>query len=310
MLLVLKWTGPTKFKDHQSLGVLAALASCFRLPPNQACLGEGEAQHLTDHPHLPLRTWVSSTLTTPVPFPHPLCLPASRLRDAEKLTSQHVFRFDFANTALYHLPSLPVSIHFLSCCPSSFPVSGSPMALGPLLQSLVLMVFLPEANLSLAHGFGVPLGLPLTSTQESTSPFRVPLPLTLGTAVSRSYSLGLSKAKSFCLSESTEDHALLLSTPPHTQAPPEVPHEAHGCRTPLMRDPVKELPPEAMKLLGSLGNRSWTSEGPPGPGTFSAQTLSATQLTPSNSELQGASAWSIGRDKLQDPTSQGRTLWT
>lgn len=41
--------------------------------------------------------------------------------------------------------------------------------------------------------------------------------------------------------------ALPLSTLPHTQAPPGVPQEAHGRRTPLMRDPAEELPLGAMK---------------------------------------------------------------
>lgn len=141
-----------------------APTSSFRpFPPNQACGGEGKAQHLTDHPHLPLRAWVSSPLTTPVPFPHPLDLPASRLQNSgilksEKVTSQHVFHFDFANTVLYHLPSsLYPFVSRLSFIPHSCPVSSLHLGLSwssvPCPSTAVLMVFLPEANLSLAHGF-------------------------------------------------------------------------------------------------------------------------------------------------------------
>lgn len=38
----------------------------------------------------------------------------------------------------------------------------------------------------------------------------------------------------------------------HTQAPPGVPQETHGYRTPLMRDRAKEPPPEAMKAMTGL----------------------------------------------------------
>lgn len=55
--LVLKRTRPlAKFQDHQGLRDLVAPASSSGpCPPDQACLREGEAQHLVDHPHLPLR---------------------------------------------------------------------------------------------------------------------------------------------------------------------------------------------------------------------------------------------------------------
>lgn len=55
-----------------------------------------------------------------------------------------------------------------------------------------------------------------------------------------------------------------------------------------MGDPDKELPLGAMKAVTvSPGSSSWTSKGP---GPFSAHTLRATWLIPSNSELQGRSA--------------------
>lgn len=247
---------PKKFKDHQGLTDEVAPASSFGpFPPNQACLGKGEAQHLTDHPRLPLGAWVSSPLTTPAPFPHPLSLPASRLQDSgllksEKLTSQHVFPFDFANAVLYHPPSLPVSIRFSSFIPHSCPVLSLLLILSwPLAPCLntVFMVFLPEASLSLACGFGVPLGLSLISALESMSPFHTLLPLTLGTAVSRS---PFRPVQSKILSVRAHTRpALPLSTLPHTRAPPKVPQEAHRHGTLLMRDPAKELPPGAMKAV-------------------------------------------------------------
>lgn len=109
------------------------------------------------------------------------------------------------------------------------------------------MVSLPEASLSLASGFGVPLGLSLISALKSMSPFHTLLPLTLGTAVSRS---PFRPVQSKILSVRAHTRpALPLSTLPHTRAPPRVPQEAHGHGTLLMRDPAKELPPGAMKAV-------------------------------------------------------------
>lgn len=47
---------------------MTAASPSRRFPPNQACLREGEAQRFTDHPHLPLRAWVSSSLPLPSHF--------------------------------------------------------------------------------------------------------------------------------------------------------------------------------------------------------------------------------------------------
>ena len=137
----------------------------------------------------------SPALTTPVPFPPALGLPASRLQDSgilkmEKSASHHVLHFDFANTALCR-PHPPRVHSFLVFHPilhviphASFPASWSLPV--PCPTTAHLLVFLPEIDLSLARGFGVPLGLSPTSDLESVSPFRALSPLTLGTAISRS----------------------------------------------------------------------------------------------------------------------------
>lgn len=102
---------------------------------------------------------------TPIPFPHPLGLPTSRLQDSgllktEKSTSQHVFHFGFANAALSRPPTLPASIHFssfilypLSCLLSCILASRGPWSLIPILQISWSSHLI--ASLSLAHGFGV-----------------------------------------------------------------------------------------------------------------------------------------------------------
>lgn len=185
MLLVPKWTGPTKFRDHQGLRDLVASASSPRpFPPNHACLGQGEAQQLTVIPTV-TQGWASSSSATPVPFPHPLGRPASRLQDSgllktEKLTSQHVYNFVFANTAL----CCPLSslYPFISHLSFASPVLSPPVlhlglswSLVPCPKTAVLMVFFPEAHLSLAYGFGAPLGVSPLSAPESVSPFSHPL---------------------------------------------------------------------------------------------------------------------------------------
>ena len=123
---------------------MASASSPRPFPPNQTCLGQGEAQQLTVIPTV-TQGWASSSSTTPIPFPHPLGLPASRLQDSgllktEKLTSQHVYNFDFANTTL--LPSPPPCIHsflishFLvpSYLLSCIWASHGPWSFGPKLQ--------------------------------------------------------------------------------------------------------------------------------------------------------------------------------
>ena len=133
---------------------------------------------------------------TPIPFPHPPGLPTSRLQDSgllktEKSTSQHVFHFGFANAALSRAPVLPASIHFssfilypLSCLLSCILASRGPWSLTPVLQISWSSYLI--ANLSLARGFGVLLGLSPTFDLESASPFRALLPPIPGTAIPRS----------------------------------------------------------------------------------------------------------------------------
>lgn len=98
-------------------------------------------------------------------------------------------------------------------------------------------------------------------------------------------------------------HALPLPTAPYTEAsaPPGVPQEAHGHRTPLVTDPGKAA---SRVREGS----DWALRG--AELDFSAHALRSSRLTPSNSEFQGRSAWNIGRDGLQAPISQDGTLWT
>lgn len=117
-------------------------------------------------------------MTTPVPFPPPLGLPASRLQDSgilkvEKPTSRHVLRSDFANTA----PCRPHSPCPLASCPSSPCPCRPPMPLPaswalpvPCPTTADLMVFLLEIDLSLARGFGVPFGLSPTSAWNQQAP--------------------------------------------------------------------------------------------------------------------------------------------
>lgn len=147
---------------------MTSASSSRHFPPNQACLREGEAQHFTDHPHLPLRAWVFSSLPLLSHF-----LPAFRLQDSDLLkteesTSSHVFHISFANTALSCLPCLPfisALIHFssfilrLSCLLSGILASGL-WFLTPVLQISRSSCLI--ASLSLTHSLGVLLGLSLT----------------------------------------------------------------------------------------------------------------------------------------------------
>lgn len=110
--------GPDKVQGpsgSQKLGGPTLIFKSFL--PNQAHLGQSEAQHLIDCPHLLLKA-------TSIPFPHPLGLPASRLQNSdlpksEKAASQHLFQFGFANRALCLCPTLPASFHFSPFLPYS-----------------------------------------------------------------------------------------------------------------------------------------------------------------------------------------------
>ncbi|KAF6109530.1 hypothetical protein HJG60_010803 [Phyllostomus discolor] len=258
MLLVPKWPGPTEFRDHQGLRDSVASASSPRpFPPNQACLGQGEAQQCTVIPTV-TQSWASSSSTTPVPFPRPLGLPASRLQDSgllktEKLTSQHVYNFDFVNTALCCSPVLPASTHVSSLIPQSRPVScpasGPLTVLGPLPQNCSSHGLPPRSPpisgrwfggsfWAISHfcpGISKPLSYLLTPYSRDCY-FRIIL---------------LSKAKPFCLSGTV---ICPVCSATHTCH-----QERHRCRTPLRRDPAKELPPGVMKAMtDSPGNSSWT----------------------------------------------------
>lgn len=123
VLLLPSGLDPTKLEDHQNLRDLVASASSSRL---------------TDHPHLPLRAWVASSVTTPVPFPHPLGLPASRLQDSGLLKMEKSTLSTSFTLILQTLPSTALlsSLHpfillfhspFLSCLWAS-------LGLGPLPQ--------------------------------------------------------------------------------------------------------------------------------------------------------------------------------
>lgn len=88
-----------------------------------------------------------------------------------------------------------------------------------------LVVFLPKIDLSLAHGFGVPLGLSATPDLESANLLCALSPLTLGTAVSTS---------PFRPFQSQVLWAVRAFLTAHTGAT-AVPQVAHGVKDPLVR---------------------------------------------------------------------------
>lgn len=142
-----------------------------------------------------------------------------------------------------------MSFHFSSSCPF--------LALSPFLHLGLSLVLVPcpkygshgfpsRSNLSLAHGFRVPIGVSPSSDLQSTSLFHTLSPLTLGTAVSRSPFRPFQSKGLLSVRDLTGPRSATVCTH-HTYG-----HHPSATGAHVMRGPAKDLPSRIMRAVAGL----------------------------------------------------------